>query len=355
MKQTKAAMKCPEPDLFDLVKTLINIPSVTGSEGALADFLSDMFKNRGFLVQEQKIDGRRRNILACLGSKPSLLLCTHLDTVAPFFPAYEDDQAIYGRGACDAKGSLGAMIWACQELKGLQQEGFGLLLLSGEETDSIGAKTANLLGVRPDFIIVGEPTENKMGSGHKGIVVIRISAKGKRAHSAYPKQGESAIEKLLDVLYRIRDMDLEKGLDREKSVINIGWIEGGVASNVIADSASAEISIRSFLPSGHILERMQKVVQPLAEMIVISRSEPQKLFTVPGFDQVLLPYGSDVPYLSHFGKPILIGPGSGLNAHTENEKVDKKQLLEAAEIYKKLVIRLLAESKTNGPKSQRAG
>ncbi|GAI13181.1 unnamed protein product, partial [marine sediment metagenome] len=161
--------------------------------------------------------------------------------------------------------------------------------------DSIGAKMANSLKVGSDFIIFGEPTENKLGIAHKGIITFKITAKGKAAHSAFPQSGESAIEKLLDVLQRIRALDFGKDPVMGRSVLNIGTIEGGAAPNVVANSASAEMTIRSVLPSKQILNKIKTVLKKKVEIEVLTQSEVQKLFTVTDLDQVVLPYGTDIP------------------------------------------------------------
>jgi acetylornithine deacetylase len=328
-------------NLIELAKTLVNIPSITGSEAAIADFLSSYLRSQGFDLEKQDVDEKRRNILAVLHPSPRLILCTHMDTVPPFYGAREDESFIYGRGACDAKGIMASMIFAAQELSKEGMKKIGLLFVVGEETDSVGAKMAGSLDVDSEYIIVGEPTENKMGTGHKGIVNLIISAEGKSAHSAFPDLGESAIEKLLDVLQEIRGLDFREDPILGKTVINIGKIEGGLAFNVIADSASAEVSFRSGLYSDEIIEKVKAVAGQRARIEVISQSEPQVLFTIPGFEQAVLPYGTDIPYLKRFGRPLLLGPGSALVAHTENERIEKKQLFDGVEIYKKIVKMLI--------------
>ncbi|MGB8952462.1 MAG: M20/M25/M40 family metallo-hydrolase [Candidatus Aminicenantales bacterium] len=333
-------------NLFELTRELINIPSVTGSEGDIADFLALYLKKQGFDVDEQEVEERRRNIFASAGPSPGIVLCTHMDTVPGHFPAAEDNSFIYGRGACDAKGALSAMAVAAQELKEEGVNGLGLVFVVGEETDSRGAKKANDSGRRSEYIIVGEPTENKLGSGHKGVLNFKIKTKGKKAHSAYPHLGESAIDKILDVLQSIRHLAMEEHPVLGKTTVNIGVIEGGVASNVVADSATAILSLRTGFPSNKIVRRIKTVAGPRAEIEILSRSEPQILFTIPGFDEVVLPYCTDIPYLQSFGRPLLLGPGSALVAHTDAEKVEKGQLLEAVGNYKKLAKILLERIST---------
>ncbi len=330
-------------NLFELTKKLVNIPSVTGSEGEIADFLCSYLKIQEFDLQEQLIEEGRRNILATAGSAPRVILCTHMDTVPPHFSATEDERYIYGRGACDAKGIMASMIWAAQELMKDGLTEIGLLFVVGEEADSIGAKMANSLSIGSRFIIVGEPTENRLGIGHKGLLTFELIAKGKAAHSACPELGESAIEKMLDALQRIRALDLGKDRIMGNSVLNIGTVKGGVAPNVIADHASAKVTVRSGLPAKNILGKVKAALNQKVELEVLTESEAQRLFTVPGFGQVVLPYGTDIPHLKNLGKPLLLGPGSFLVAHTENEKIEKSQLSEAVKIYENLAKKLLRQ------------
>jgi acetylornithine deacetylase len=329
-------------NLLELTKKLINIPSVTNSEEEIADFLVAYLKSQQFEVREQEIEGRRRNILALLQPNPRVIFCTHMDTVPPFFESKEDDSFIYGRGACDAKGIMASMIWAGQEIRKEGVKEIGLLFVVGEETDSIGAIKAEALNIGSGFIVVGEPTENKMGLGHKGLVTLRITASGKSAHSAFPDLGESAIEKLIDVLQAVRSLDFGEHPTWGRTFINIGKIEGGIAHNVIPDSASAIISLRSGQASDRIIAKIKGEAGQKVTMEILGQSEPQILFTLPGFEQVVLPYGTDLPYLNHFGKKLLLGPGSALVAHTEKDKVGKQELFDAVEIYKKVARRLLA-------------
>ena len=328
--------------LFELTKELINIPSVSGDEQEVADFLADYLKNQRFEICEQKVTGNRCNILATGGQSPGVLLCTHMDTVPPFFSASEDQNFIYGRGACDTKGIIAAMIFSCQNLKESGTSEAGLLFVVGEETDSIGAKTANSLNVQSDYIIVGEPTENKLAIGHKGIVALRLTAQGKSAHSAYPDQGESAIVRLLDALQEIRAINFGES-ELGQSTLNIGTITGGSAHNVIPHSASAEISVRNVTSSNTILKKINETIGDSITIEVLTRSEPQKMHTIPEFEQTVVAFGTDIPHLKTFGKPLLIGPGSILVAHTPDERIEKRQLAEAVRIYQDLAQKLLTK------------
>jgi acetylornithine deacetylase len=328
-------------DLFELTKSLVNIPSVTGNEGPLADFLAGLLTRESFRVRAQEVAPGRRNLLAALDAAPAVILCTHLDTVPPWFGASEEGGSIHGRGVCDAKGIMAAMIVAATGLRDEGRKDVGLLFVVGEETDSIGAQKANDLAPGSRFIIVGEPTRNKLATAHKSVLTLTLATSGKAGHSAYPETGESAVLKLLDVLGDIRRLEFGEDPLLGPTLMNIGRIEGGAAPNVIPDSAAAVLSFRSGASPDIVLSRVAAAAAGRAEITVTAKSEPQVLFTVPGFEQEIMPFGTDIPYLKSFGRPLLLGPGSVLDAHTENEKVEKKELAEAVSIYRSLVRKLL--------------
>jgi acetylornithine deacetylase len=335
--------KTDRAGLFELVKSLVDIPSVTGNEAALADFLGALLAEERFDLRSQDVEAGRRNILAVAGGAPAVILCTHMDTVPGRAEAGEDDLNLYGRGACDAKGIMAAMIVAARELRDEGLKDFGLLFLVGEETDSIGAKKANLMDPGSRFIVVGEPTGNKLATAHKGVLTLTLTAAGKAAHSAYPERGESAILKLLDVLSDVRELDFGRDPVLGPTVMNVGQIDGGTASNVIPDRAGAVLSFRTGVSPDLVLSGIRSAAAGRVDIAVRTKSQPQVLFTLPGFPTELMPYGTDIPYLTAFGRPLLLGPGSVLDAHIENERVEKKQLEDAVVIYKMLVRRLLEE------------
>jgi acetylornithine deacetylase len=332
-------------DLFGLTKSLIDIPSVTGNEGPLADFLADLLTGEGFRVRTQEVAAGRRNLLVAGEEPPVVVLCTHLDTVPPWFAASEDERHIFGRGACDAKGIMAAMITAAA---GLRDEGLlsiGLLFVVGEETDSIGAQRANDLRPGSRFLIVGEPTRNKLATAHKSVLTLTLTTAGKTGHSAYPELGESAVLKLLDVIGDVRRIEFGSDPVLGPTLMNIGRIEGGTAPNVIPGSASAVLSFRSGSSPDLVLSKVEAAASGRAAIAVTAKSEPQVLFTVPGYEQEVMPFGTDIPYLKTFGRPLLLGPGSVLDAHTENEKVEKRELEEAVGIYRRLVRTLVEMGK----------
>jgi acetylornithine deacetylase len=267
-----------------------------------------------------------------------------MDTVPPFIPSREDDEHIWGRGACDAKGIIAAMIAAAEQLIESGRRNFGLLFVVGEERNSAGALYAARTPRGTKFLINGEPTDNRVALGSKGALRYEIVAHGRMAHSAYPELGESAIEKLLNALERIRRIDLPADPLLGPSTLNIGTIQGGRAPNVIPDEARAEIFIRMVSDAGELRKAIGAAAQPDADAEEILFIPPVRLTSLDGFPTTVVAFTTDIPaFAGVWGKPFLIGPGSIHVAHTTEERIAKKELLEAIGLYRKLVERLLAE------------
>ncbi len=340
-------------DVVALLRALVDVPSPTGSEGPLADLLVRVLARPPFRVREQTVDGERRNVWADDGTTPRVILSTHMDTVPGPAESAEDAEFVYGRGACDAKGSMAAMIAAARGLADEGLTGVGLLFVVGEETDSAGARLANDLAPGSQAIIVGEPTDNRLGLGHKGTLFARIQARGKRAHSAMPHLGQSAIETLLDVLDEVRRADFGEDPVLGRTLVNIGIVEGGIAANVVPDAAAAVLAIRPALSVSDSLARLTEIIAGRAEIEIQTTSEPQKLWMLDELETAVFPFGTDVPHLTAFGKPLLFGPGSARWAHAEGERIEKKQLLDAVEGYETIIRRILSGEPLRQPAAGR--
>jgi acetylornithine deacetylase len=335
-------------DLFALTRKLIDIESITGNEAAVGHALASELTTLGYNVERMPVEGDRFNVWATLPyhPRPELVLSTHMDTVPPFIPSSETADRIYGRGSCDAKGIIVAQIAAAEKLKA-QGIHVGLLYLVGEERDSQGAQTANQRPQGSKFIINGEPTENRIALASKGTLRIELVASGKMAHSAYPELGESAIEKLLDALESIRKVKLPAHPNAGPSTMNIGLIEGGRAPNVIPDHAVAHLLIRLVGPTDELRMQITAAAGGKAEPNFILEIPFMELGTVPGIETMVAAFTTDIPALTNWGKPVLIGPGSIHVAHTEGEYIEKKQLLQAVDLYATIARYLL----TNGTSS----
>jgi acetylornithine deacetylase len=333
-------------DLFELTKSLMNIPSISGEEEAVGFWLRDHLKTLGWTVELQKVSENQNNVVAYLNETPRVWFSTHLDTVPPFIPATEDDEKIYGRGACDAKGIIAAQITAAEELRSGGVEDIGLLYTVEEERSSTGAKKANdhPIAEKCEYMINGEPTDNDLAIGSKGSFRLKIRTTGKAAHSAYPEEGDSAIETLLEVLEDVRHTKFPSEEFFGETTVNIGTIEGGVALNVTAPKAEAGLLIRLTTLRAPIEEALRNVIRDRAEIEILSCSEPVKMLAVDGFKQKTVRFTTDIPYLTNWGRPLLLGPGSILAAHTKDEFVLKRELQEAVALYLQLARRLLDTS-----------
>lgn len=326
-------------DVLRLTRELIDIPSVTGDEFQIGTSLGELLLRLGYRVDVQDVTEERSNIIATTEARPRIVLSTHMDTVPPFIAASEDDEFIYGRGACDAKGIIAAQIAAAEKLRAEGFNEIGLLFTVDEEVTSAGAKIANNhpLASECEYLINGEPTDNRLAVGTKGSIQATVTTGGRAAHSAYPEQGESAIEKLLDVLADIRSIDWPADEVFGDTTCNIGVLTGGTRANVIASEAQATLLIRLAVEATSPKSLLENAISERAALDYKSVHDPVRLTTLDGFKRMVARFTTDIPYLSNWGKALLIGPGSILVAHTEGEKIKKSELLEAVDLYANLV------------------
>jgi acetylornithine deacetylase len=333
-------------NLFELTRALVDIESTTNREQTVADFL---FAQLSFLasrtagrLERMPVETNRDNIFVCWG-EPVVTLSTHMDTVPPFFPSLEDADFIWGRGSCDAKGIIAAMIGAAEKLLESGATNFGLLFVVGEERDSKGAKVASANPRGSRFLINGEPTENQLALGSKGALRFEVTAHGKLAHSAYPELGHSAIHSLLDVLRAIRMITLPADPLLGPCTLNIGTIAGGRAPNVVADHAQAEIMFRTVGDPEEIRSAVLNAAAGRAEAREVLHTRALRLSAFDGLPTTVVAFATDIPtFDGAWGDPFLIGPGSIHVAHTAEERIPKKQLTEAVEIYARMARQLLA-------------
>ncbi len=333
--------------LFELTRQLIDIESITPNERAVGEFLwsrlyslAQRFNGR---AERMHVEENRDNIFVQFG-EPVVVLSTHMDTVPPFIPSSEDAEHIWGRGACDTKGILAAMITAAERMLEEGRRNFGVLFVVGEERNSAGAQVARQNPRGSKYLINGEPTGNKLALGSKGALRYEIVARGRMAHSAYPELGESAIEKLLDALDRIRRIELPIDDVLGPSTLNIGTIQGGRAPNVIADEARAEIFIRVVGDVAETREQVKHAVFPEAEAEEVLFIPAVRLGSIAGIPTTVVAFTTDIPaFDGAWGQPFLIGPGSIHHAHTTEERIPKSELVEAVGLYKRILERLSCE------------
>ena len=328
-------------DAVTLTRQLIDIESITGNEAAVGSYLYGELCRLGYQTHKVPVEGTRANVFAYWPDhpNPAVVFSTHMDTVPPFIPSSEDATKIYGRGSCDAKGIIAAQIAAAERLR---QSGVytGLLFVVGEERDSLGAEVANQTPCGSRFLINGEPTENRIALASKGTLRVEVTAKGRMAHSAYPELGDSAIDKLIEALAKLRAMPLPSDPEIGPCTLNIGLIEGGRAPNVIADYAHADLLYRLIGPSDDLRRQIVAAAGDGVEITFPLELRFQRLRTVEGLPTMIAKFTTDIPRLTNWGEPVLIGPGSIHVAHTEGEYIEKKQLHEAIDLYCKIAKQL---------------
>jgi acetylornithine deacetylase len=327
---------------IDLTRAMVDIDSTTGREAAVGRWLADYLRSSGYTVYEQPVNGDRFNVLATL-DPPRVVFSTHFDCVPPFFPSRLEGDRLFGRGSCDAKGILAAEISAAARLRAAGIRDVGLLFVVGEERGSDGAIAANTLpqarGCR--YLINGEPTDNRLGVATRGMLRLRLTSSGRAAHTSHPELGESAIEKLIDALVRLRTLTLPADDILGRTHYTVGLIDGGIAPNVVPPVASAEVMFRSV--GGR--DEIHAALQPLERLVTIEdvlEVPPIHMVVLPGIEAAVFPYTTDIPFLAAWGQPLLYGPGSVLVAHTVDEFVSAGDLERAINDYESLARQLLA-------------
>jgi acetylornithine deacetylase len=331
-------------NVYELTRALVDIESISGNEAQVAAYLDaylrKLAEKTGGKVERMDVEAGRANVLARWG-RPLVTLSSHLDTVPPFFPSREDAEWIWGRGACDAKGILAAMVAAAERLLSEGTRDFALLFVVGEERNSAGAAVAARTPRGSQYLVNGEPTQNKLALASKGILRFELVARGRMAHSAYPELGESAIEALLDALEAIRRLVLPRDELLGPSTVNIGTISGGHAPNVIPDTAKAEILVRLVGDPEPVRVAFARAVGTRVQLNEVLYIPVIEFASVDSLPTTVVSFTTDVPVIGKaWGEPLLLGPGSIQVAHTADERISKQELSEAVDIYAELVKRL---------------
>jgi acetylornithine deacetylase len=318
-------------NLVAFARALVDIDSTTGHEQAAGAFLASALEQRGYRVERQPVVNGRFNVFAFV-DEPAVVLSTHFDCVPPFFASSVRDATLYGRGSCDAKGILAAQVAAAERLRADGERRVGLLFVVGEERGSDGALAANAAARSSAFLINGEPTEGRLGIATRGVLRLRLNALGRAAHSSIPERGESAIDKLIDVLVRMRTLTWPFDPELGETFYTLGLIEGGIAPNVISPSASAEVMFRLVGPAEDVL-RTARTLEPAVTIEEVLRVPMVRMHTIPGMPASVFPFTTDVSLLDRWGTPLLFGPGSILVAHTSDEHVRIAELESAVASY----------------------
>jgi len=345
MQETITELDPQISDVQSLLLSIMSVDSTTGSEEKMACLLGLWLEKRGWTVTLQTVNlNGQLNIFAHKGEKghsPKLIFNSHLDTVPPYIPPRLDEEkgVIHGRGSCDAKGQVAAQIFAAEDLL---REGYdvGLLFVAEEETMHSGMIKANDLGLKPQFLIVGEPTESKIVKQQKGVCSLTLKSHGVAAHSGYPDTGKSAIEPLVDVLHDLKNYQWPKN-DLGATTLNIGVITGGRARNIVPEYAEAKLMFRLINPPDTIHPIIEKIVNQRVQINWDLENDPVILNTIPGIESTTVSFNTDVAYFKFDGKAYLFGAGSILDAHTSHEHITVTELKAAIETYKRIAKYLL--------------
>lgn len=331
-------------NVLEFAREFIDIDSTTGREGDAGRWLSSRLRALGYTVTEQPVGDDRFNVFAAL-DPPRAVFSTHYDCVPPFFGSSVRDGCLYGRGACDAKGILAAQVAAAEQLRKTGERRIGMLYVVGEERGSDGAKIANESSPGSNFLINGEPTDNRLGAGTRGVLRLRLHATGRAAHSSAPELGESAIDKLLDALIFLRTIELPADPVIGPTYYTIGLIEGGIAPNVIPPVAWAEALFRTSRPADEVLRSVQALTRfvRLEEVLRVPDVRLQT-FGDLGIETAVFPFATDIPFLTNWGTPLLFGPGSFHVAHTSDEHVRIGEMEEAVEKYVRIATACLQQT-----------
>jgi acetylornithine deacetylase len=325
--------------------------TTTGREDLGLATLETQLRELGATIHRQAVEAGRTNVLATFGapSRSRVLFSTHLDTVPPYFAPRREGARLIGRGTCDAKGQIVAHLEVIRRLRERGHHDVAWLGVVGEETDSIGAQRAlELASIVPalELVIDGEPTENKLATGQRGIVQVELDCFGAAAHSGQPEKGHSAIHDLLDWLQRLRaepgPVDPELGPE----VFNIGRIEGGGALNVVPAHAAAKVMART-VPGSEFGARVARLAPPRGRSRVFHETPLDRYPAIGSLPRAAVPFGSDAPRLRKLAKGgavALIGPGSIDVAHTDHEFLDLTDLAAGIDLLESLALRFLDPS-----------
>ncbi|ODV84818.1 hypothetical protein CANARDRAFT_28958 [[Candida] arabinofermentans NRRL YB-2248] len=338
-------------DLFKLHKDLIEFNSISKTEIDVTEYLINYLKSFGLTIDVIPTKSGRNNIYAYLGDLKStkVLLTSHIDTVPPYIPYSINDDKIYGRGSCDAKGSVASQITTFLEMlqnDELKQGDLSLLFVVGEEIGGDGMISSNEYFIKNEInwetVIFGEPTENKLAVGHKGIYMLNLQIEGLASHSGYPELGINANEILIRIMNDLINENWTTDELLGNTTINIGKIEAGVANNVISPIAKCSILMRISTPVDEIVNKVDDILKKYQHISLIeieAMNDPVYLdFEIDGFETYIAAYYTDIPNLKQRGfKRYLYGPGSITVAHGDNEYVTIDSMIQSVQDYKKLV------------------
>ena len=312
---------------LELFKEILSIDSTSGREAAMTEFLYNRLEAPS---KERLPEG---NLFLKWGT-PRVVFCTHMDTVPPYIPPVFEADRVKGRGSCDAKGQLVCLYAACKELEAAGETDFGLLILTGEETGSWGAKAFSKTGFTAPYLIIGEPTENKMVSASKGTKSYDLTFHGKAFHSGYPEYGVSAVDLFLDFMKSLRMMDFGNDPVLGKTTWNVGMLHSDNPQNILSPELTCRLYFRTTFASDVAVEAfMNQAASANVDVVARGGDTPARYFTLDGFDIGPAAFGTDAPHLTGFAHKTICGPGTVKVAHRPDEYILLQDMETAVQQY----------------------
>ena len=317
---------------MELFREILSFDSTSGRERPLGEWLAAHLEAPS--VETFEVGDGTVNVLLRWGDEPRVVFCSHMDTVPPYIPPTFLADRVTGRGTCDAKGQFYAMYRACQRLAAAGRTGFALLILSGEETGSWGAKAFARTDFRAPLLVVGEPTDNCMVSASKGTKRFNLTFSGRPFHSGYPEYGVSAVELFVDFMERLRAAGFPEDPELGPTTWNVGQLLSDNPQNILSPSLTCRIYFRTtFASDADVVAWMRAQAGDTLQVEEFGGDAPARYFTLPGFPTKSVAFGSDAPHLTNFDRKVICGPGSITVAHRDDEYVALADLEQAISNY----------------------
>jgi acetylornithine deacetylase len=371
-----------DPELVALLRELVAIPSMNPyraealepgyGEARLAQRVAAFLRDAGLSVELQEIAPGRPNVVARLPGREEgepLLFVAHLDTVpvqgmtVPPFEGAVREGRLYGRGACDNKGSLAAMLAALRRVAAAKANRSPILFAgtADEESGYRGIRAALSTGVRARAAFVGEPTSLRIVIAHRGVVRWAITTRGTSAHSAHPEQGVNAIYGMAPVVADLEALAAELAKRPAHPLVgpptlSVGTIHGGLTVNTVPDQCAIEVD-RRLIPGESpddaeaevraLIERRGAAVERFfaAGAFEVPRDSEAATLATRAVEDVLgkaetvgVAYATEAPEVLAAGIPcVVLGPGDGSKAHSADEFIALDQLEAAERVYERLM------------------
>jgi len=322
-----------DKSILTLFEEVLKFDSTSGSERALGEFLLERLEapsKEAFEVGDGTLD-----VLLKWGT-PKVVFCSHMDTVPPYIPPTFSQDGVHGRGTCDAKGQWISMYAACKELERQGKSDFALLIVSGEETGSWGAKAFSGKLTAP-LLVIGEPTDNVPASASKGTKSYDLRFVGEPFHSGYPEKGRSAVDMFMDFMIELEvEADFPKDKVLGETTWNVGLLRSDNPQNILSPELTCRLYFRTTFASDALVQKWMEKPRMNVEVTARGGDDPREYYVPEGFKGKPVSFGSDAPHLAGFDKKTICGPGSIFVAHRDEENLRFDEMEIAINNYLKI-------------------